>query len=322
MKEKLIIKDLKKSYVDFKVDLSFDVYEGEPLSLLGPSGSGKTTTLHMIAGFVAPDSGSIIKDGIDITNLPPEKRNIGIVFQDYALFPYLNVFSNIAFGLKVKGMPNSEIKEQVENIAKALEIEKLLKKYPDNLSGGEKQRVALARAMIVKPDILLMDEPLSSLDAKIRERLREDLKSFHKRFGITIIYVTHDQTEAMYLSERIVVLSHGEIEQIGNAIDVYYHPRTEFVRDFVGKINHIRFQGNDIFIRPEDIDISRTHGDIKGRVKGIFYLGGISEVRVETESDAITVVKLTREIFNLKEGEDVYLNLGIEEKKNFKYGGD
>ena len=318
MKEKLIIKDLKKSYVDFKVDLSFDVYEGELLSLLGPSGSGKTTTLHMIAGFVAPDSGSIIKDGIDITNFPPEKRNIGIVFQDYALFPYLNVFSNIAFGLKVKGMPNSEIKEQVENIAKALEIEKLLKKYPDNLSGGEKQRVALARAMIIKPDILLMDEPLSSLDAKIRERLREDLKSFHKRFGITIIYVTHDQTEAMYLSERIVVLNRGEIEQIGDAIDIYYHPKTEFVRDFVGKINHIRFQGKDVFIRPEDIDISKTHGHIKGRVKGIFYLGGISEVRVETECDVITVVKLTKEILDLKEGEEVYLNLGIEEKKNFK----
>ena len=318
MKEKIVLKGLKKSYADFSVALSFNVYEGEFLSLLGPSGSGKTTTLHLIAGFVTPDSGSIIKDGADITNLPPEKRNIGIVFQDYALFPYLNVFSNIAFGLKVKGRTNAEIRDLVENIARTLEIEKLLRKSPDKLSGGEKQRVALARAMIVKPDVLLMDEPLASLDAKIRERLREDLKSFHKKFGITIIYVTHDQTEAMYLSERIVLLNQGRVEQIGNAIDIYYHPQTEFVRDFVGKINHVKLKGRDVFVRPEDIGISKMKGDIKGRIKEIFYLGGVSEVRVETESDAITVVKLTKEIIDLKEGEEVYLNFGEERKENFK----
>jgi len=309
MSEKIRVLDISKCYSDFSLKVSFEVYEGEFVSILGPSGSGKTTVLHIIAGFIPPDSGKIIKDGDDITKVQPEKRNIGIVFQDFALFPFLSVYSNIAFGLKLKRLSKKEIDSEVKKIASTFGINNLLGKYPDSISGGEKQRVALARAMITKPDILLMDEPMSSLDAKIGEKLRDELRDFHRRFGITIIYVTHDQTEAMYLSDRIVLMKNGRIEQISSPIKLYYAPETSFAREFIGKINPINVSGEIVYVRPEDIKLSKKKGDLKGTITDIHYLGSTSEIVVKLENSIIFALDLTRNISDLKKEDTVFLTI-------------
>jgi ABC-type Fe3+/spermidine/putrescine transport system ATPase subunit len=314
MREKLKLQEVSKNYQDFSIKVSFVVCEGEFVSILGPSGSGKTTILHIIAGFVAPDAGKIIKDGVDITNVRPEFRNIGIVFQDFALFPFLSVYSNIAFGLKLKHLPNEEIDEEVHKIADVFDIKDILFKYPDSISGGEKQRVALARAMIVKPDVLLMDEPMSSLDAKIAERLRDELIDFHKKFGITIIYVTHDQTEALYISDRIILMNSGFIEQIGTPIELYYHPQTQFAREFVGKINLVDFGSQTRYVRPEDIKLSKEKGNLKGVIVDIHYLGSTCEIIVSLGNSVLSVLDLTRNVGNLKIGDNVFLSFNGENK--------
>jgi len=308
MSEKIRLLDVSKSYSDFSLRVSFEVYEGEFVSILGPSGSGKTTLLHIIAGFISPDSGKIIKDGKDITCVTPEKRNIGIVFQDYALFPFLSVYSNIAFGLRLKRLSRREIDSQVKEIAFTFGIDNILRKYPDSISGGEKQRVALARAMITKPGILLMDEPMSSLDAKIGEKLRDELKDFHRRFGITIIFVTHDQTEAMYLSDRIVLMNGGHIEQIDTPVKLYYEPETSFAREFIGKTNIIHVGEKLLFVRPEDIKISKEKGIFKGTIVEIHYLGSVSEIIVNFESTKVFALDLTRNVSNLKKGDNVFIS--------------
>lgn len=307
--KKIELINVSKDYPDFSINVDFYVSNGEFVSILGPSGSGKTTTLHIIAGFVPQDSGKIIKDGIDISALPPNKRNIGIVFQDYALFPYLTVFSNIAFGLKLKHIKKEEIKQKVYNLAEQLGITHILNKYPEMISGGEKQRVALARAMIVNPDVLLMDEPLSSLDAKIREKLMRDLKSFHKKFHTTIIYVTHDQSEAMYLSERIILMNNGKIDQIGTPIELYEHPKTPFARTFIGKMNRILINGRERYVRPEDI-IIREDGRMQGTIKEIIYLNGIAELYVERDNENVIIRELLRNVRHLKKGDTINFDIG------------
>ena len=221
-------------------DLNLEIKEGEFFTFLGPSGCGKTTTLRSLVGFNIPASGQIIVDGKDVTNAPVDKRNIGMVFQSYALFPTMSVYENIAFGLKVKKMQKAEIDKQVKKVAEKIKIsDAQLKKNVSELSGGQQQRIALARAIVQEPKILCLDEPLSNLDAKLRISLRSELKRLQRELGMTTLYVTHDQDEAMTLSDRIAVFNNGYVEQIGTPYEIYNHSATEFVCDFIGDINRL-----------------------------------------------------------------------------------
>ena len=229
-------------YGDFTAikDLNLEIKEGEFFTFLGPSGCGKTTTLRSLVGFNIPASGQIIVDGKDVTNAPVDKRNIGMVFQSYALFPTMSVYENIAFGLKVKKMQKAEIDKQVKKVAEKIKIsDAQLKKNVSELSGGQQQRIALARAIVQEPKILCLDEPLSNLDAKLRISLRSELKRLQRELGMTTLYVTHDQDEAMTLSDRIAVFNNGYVEQIGTPYEIYNHSATEFVCDFIGDINRL-----------------------------------------------------------------------------------
>ena len=219
---------------------------GEFVSFLGPSGCGKTTTLRMIAGFELPSSGKIQVNGNDITFAPPNKRNVGMVFQSYALFPNMTVADNIGFGLKIAKKPASEIKQRAEEMLTLIHMPGLGNRYPNQLSGGQQQRVALARALAFQPQVLLLDEPLSALDAKIRVSLRQEIRSIQQKLGITTIYVTHDQEEALSLSDRVVVMNNGHIEQVGTPFEIYNFPQTEFVAQFVGTLNSLNAQVQDV----------------------------------------------------------------------------
>jgi iron(III) transport system ATP-binding protein len=234
------LNDIVVKFGDFTAlhDINVHVKEGEFFTFLGPSGCGKTTTLRTITGFIQPVSGSVVVKDKDITHVPIEERNIGIVFQSYALFPTMTVYDNIAFGLKLKKLKKAEIAQKVNDIAKKVDLsEEQLKKAVSQLSGGQQQRVAIARALVTEPSIICMDEPLSNLDAKLRVQLRNELKQMQKDFGITTIYVTHDQEEALTLSDHIAVFNKGVIEQIGTPNEVYNHSATEFVCNFIGDIN-------------------------------------------------------------------------------------
>ena len=217
---------------------NLDVAQGEFVSFLGPSGCGKTTTLRMVAGFEQPSSGTIRLAGKDLTYAKPNERNIGMVFQSYALFPNMTVGQNVGFGLKVRGRPKDEIDARVHEMLELIQLGKLEKRYPYQLSGGQQQRVALARALAIRPQVLLLDEPLSALDAKIRISLRAEIRAIQKELGITAIYVTHDQEEALSISDRIVVMNMGEIEQVGTPFEIYNFPKKQFVANFVGSLNN------------------------------------------------------------------------------------
>ncbi len=220
-------------------DFNLVVERGEFISFLGPSGCGKTTTLRMIAGFEQPTAGQIEVDGEDITFRPPNKRNVGMVFQSYALFPNMSVAGNIGFGLKVRRQPAEAIRKRVDELLKLIHLEGRADRYPFQLSGGQQQRVALARALAIEPQVLLLDEPLSALDAKIRVALRHEIREIQRQLGITTVYVTHDQEEALELSDRVVVMSEGRIEQVGTPFEVYNFPTTAFVASFVGTLNRV-----------------------------------------------------------------------------------
>src|SRR5215207_4582644 len=220
-------------------DFNLDAERGEFVSFLGPSGCGKTTTLRMIAGFETPSSGTIVMDGEDMTYRPPNRRNVGMVFQSYALFPNMTVADNIGFGLRVRKRPRAEIKSRVGELLELIHLPDKGGRYPYQLSGGQQQRVALARALAISPEVLLLDEPLSALDAKIRVALRKEIRTIQRQLGITTVYVTHDQEEAMSLSDRVVVMSEGRIEQIGSPPEIYNFPATPFVASFVGTLNLI-----------------------------------------------------------------------------------
>jgi len=223
-------------------NLSLDVKRGEFLSFLGPSGCGKTTTLRMIAGFVEPDGGTITVMGEDMTDRPPHQRNLGMVFQNYALFPHMTAFDNVAFGLKMRKVGSVERKRRVEQALELVELSAMRHRYPRQLSGGQQQRVALARAIVIEPYVLLLDEPLSNLDAKLRKAMQTELRDLQRRLDITAIYVTHDQEEAMTVSDRIVVMNQGRIMQIGTPGEVYRRPANEFVAGFIGQVNFVRGQ--------------------------------------------------------------------------------
>jgi iron(III) transport system ATP-binding protein len=220
-------------------EVSLDIHSGEFLTLLGPSGCGKTTTLRLIAGFEIPSDGRILLDDVDITTQPPNKRDMALVFQNYALFPHMSVFDNVSYGLQTRSVSKDEIKRRVEAVLKLMSLEELGKRRPNQLSGGQQQRVALARSLVVEPRILLFDEPLSNLDAKLRMQMRSEIHQLQRRLKITSIYVTHDQIEAMALSDRIVVMNQGRIEQIGTPDEIYRRPSTRFVADFIGRANFV-----------------------------------------------------------------------------------
>jgi len=235
----LTLSNISKQFADTYAvqDFNLDIDKGEFVSFLGPSGCGKTTTLRMVAGFEIPTAGKIILDGADITNKAPNQRHVGMVFQSYALFPNMTVSQNIGFGLRVRKANESEIKDRVKEMVSLVNLEKHADKYPFQLSGGQQQRVSLARALAIRPNVLLLDEPLSALDAKIRVSLRAEIRSIQKRLGITAIFVTHDQEEALSISDRIVVMYDGNVEQVGTPFEIYNFPRTPFVANFVGSLN-------------------------------------------------------------------------------------
>ena len=249
MTENLVLKDISKSFDKFKAvkKINLEVSKGEFLTLLGPSGCGKSTTLRMIAGFEAPTDGEIIYNGNVINDLTPQKRNFGIVFQSYALFPHMKVSDNIAFGLKMHKYPKDKIDSRVNELLDIVGLKNAKHKYPPELSGGMQQRVALARALAPSPEVLLLDEPLSALDAKIRVKLRAEIKELQTELGITTIYVTHDQEEALAISDRVVIMNHGTIEQIDVPVEIYKKPTSKYVADFVGTSNFFegkyRFSG-------------------------------------------------------------------------------
>ena len=280
------LNDIVVKFGDFTAlhDINVHVKEGEFFTFLGPSGCGKTTTLRTITGFIEPASGSVIVKGRDITHVPIEDRNIGIVFQSYALFPTMTVYDNIAFGLKVKKVKKAEIDQRVREIARKVDLsDEQLQKAVSQLSGGQQQRVAIARALVTNPAIICMDEPLSNLDAKLRVQLRNELKKMQKDFGITTIYVTHDQEEALTLSDRIAVFNKGYIEQIGTPNEVYNFSQTEFVCNFIGDINRLgegvlkelKAAGADVdlnkhnYIRLERLHVNQTPAEGEVSLKGV-----------------------------------------------------
>ncbi|MED1788872.1 MULTISPECIES: ABC transporter ATP-binding protein [Brevibacillus] len=215
------------------------IEQGEFISLLGPSGCGKTTTLNMIAGFLDPDQGDLLIKGKKMNGVPPYKRELGMVFQTYSLFPHMTVGENIGYGLKLRKISKAEQKDRIRKVLELVKLPHVADRYPKQLSGGQRQRIAIARALVVEPSLLLLDEPLSNLDAKLREELRDELKRLHQEIGVTTIFVTHDQEEALSLSDRIVVMNYGRVEQIGRPHEIYNHPATEFVHTFIGKSNRI-----------------------------------------------------------------------------------
>ena len=318
----LSISNAVKTFGENTVVKGFDlaVEKGEFVSFLGPSGCGKTTVLRLIAGFERPTSGTIRIAGRDVTGLAPNKRRIGMVFQAYALFPNMNVFGNIAFGLKIAGMTSSEIEARVHKMLSLIGLTHLAERYPYEMSGGQQQRVALARALAPEPQVLLLDEPLSALDAKIRVSLREEIRAIQRELGITTVFVTHDQEEAMSMSDRIVVMNGGRADQVGTPSEIYNRPRTRFVAGFVGTLNVLRAQvdrpsaqtvriggttvqltqpvttadaqGNlSLALRPEALSLTPSETrdvTFEGLVKSVNFMGSVIRIRMQVGDEQIS----------------------------------
>lgn len=324
-------------------DFNLDVEKGEFVSFLGPSGCGKTTTLRMIAGFDLPTTGTVQLDGEDITYKAPNQRNVGMVFQSYALFPNMTIGQNIGFGLQVRKSDAAGIKQRVDEMLALVHLEKHKDKYPYQLSGGQQQRIALARALAISPRVLLLDEPLSALDAKIRVELRQEIRRIQQATNITTVYVTHDQEEALSLSDRVVVMSQGRVEQVGTPVQIYNHPSTEFVAQFVGQLNllpvsdvdlsgptcklggqTVRFDHSTermlseqprLAIRPEELRIGAGDGGnvLNGSVESVMFLGAVVRMRVN-----IGGALLSADLFNTRSaslpraGDGVQVNFPVE----------
>ena len=318
-------------------DFDLTVKDGEFVSLLGPSGCGKTTSLRMIAGFERATEGEIyigdhcVSSHLKNTFVPPEKRDIGMVFQSYAVWPHMTVTENVAYPLKIQKVPKEERAARVAEMLKLVHLDEYGSRYPHQLSGGQQQRVALARALVMRPGLLLLDEPLSNLDAKLRESMRFEISSIQKELGITVIYVTHDQSEAMTMSDRVVVMSRGVIQQIGTPYEIYRNPANKMVADFIGLVNFVEgeVQGDRVYIsgtgvsfpntsgitgsatiavRPENITMSRTSGTIEGTLVHRFYLGDAVDYRVQCKHHVIRVIVKGAELKEFTDGEKVYLD--------------
>jgi iron(III) transport system ATP-binding protein len=327
--------------------LNLEIKDGEFFTFLGPSGCGKTTTLRMIAGFYYPTKGVVRFGDKDMTRVPPEKRNTGMVFQNYALFPHMTVFENIAFGLKVRKIASNELKARVQEVLRKVRLEKYADRQVSQLSGGQQQRVALARALVIEPEILLLDEPLSNLDAKLRDEMRSEILRLQKEYKITTIYVTHDQAEALSMSDRIAVFNFGVCHQVGTPSEIYNEPANDFVASFIGEINLLpvkvdQVEGNRVTvsagekqyvvhnnpfnfnrehqdgelalsIRPESIRILAEKADrpnvFQGKVEDVQFFGTIILVRVTVNGLLLDVNLLNHVSANLKPGADVWVEL-------------
>ncbi len=302
----LEIKNLTKKYGDFYAikDINFSLEKGELLCLLGPSGCGKSTILKGIGGFIEVE-GNIILNGKDITHTPPEKRGVATVFQSLGLFPHMNVIENIKYGLKFNGTPKNKRDEMAEEMLKTLGLEGFGKRMINELSGGQRQRVALGRSMIVGPELLLLDEPLSSLDAKLQKSMRQEIRDFQKKFDITTIFVTHNQEEAFEIADKIILLNEGKIMQTGVAKEIYEHPANEFVLDFIGSSNTLE----DGYARPEDITLGS--GSTKARIKNIIFKGSFTEVILDTEYGDLTAFTMDDEDLKI----DDEINIDIKREK-------
>ncbi|MGV0717116.1 TOBE-like domain-containing protein [Mycolicibacterium sp. XJ662] len=323
MTNAITVRGANKRYGDFAAldNVDFDVPSGSLTALLGPSGSGKSTLLRAIAGLDQPDTGTITINGRDVTNVPPQRRGIGFVFQHYAAFKHLTVRDNVAFGLKIRKRPKAEIKEKVDNLLDVVGLTGFQTRYPNQLSGGQRQRMALARALAVDPQVLLLDEPFGALDAKVREDLRVWLRHLHEEVNVTTVLVTHDQSEALDVADRIAVLNKGRIEQVGSPTQVYDQPANAFVMSFLGAVSSL----NGSLVRPHDIRVGRTPemaiaasedsiaatGVVRATIDRIVMLG--FEVRVEltnAASNTSFTAQITRgdaEALALKEGDTVYV---------------
>ncbi|KAF5435295.1 molybdate/tungstate transport system ATP-binding protein [Candidatus Methanophagaceae archaeon] len=342
LKKMIRIENISKDLGEFFLrDVTLNINEGEYFVILGPTGAGKTILLETIAGIYRPDSGRIILDDRDITGIPPRERSIGMVYQDYILFPFLTVEENIGFGLKSRKMGKGEIKRKVDELANLLGVSHLSHRYPATLSGGEQQKVAIARAIAIEPRVLLLDEPLSALDSRTRDYLREELKRVKEEFGITMIHVTHDQTEALVLADRIAVMMQGRIMQVGTPHEVFNKPLNNDLADFVGVENILsgvvrnnedgvadieiadigsnifavsEYHAGDavkVFLRPEEIILSRhkedstARNDIKGRINELHDIGPLTRVQMDTGLVAL-ITKRSRESLGLQIGNEVY----------------
>jgi putative spermidine/putrescine transport system ATP-binding protein len=308
-------------------EFNLDVEQGEFISLLGPSGCGKTTMLRIVAGFEKPSAGKIIVQGHDLTHMPPNKRHMGMVFQSYALFPHMTAAGNVGYGLRVAGKPKAEVDQRVKEMLELVQLSQFGSRYPYQLSGGQQQRVALARALAIRPQLLLLDEPLSALDAKVRAEVREEIRRIQTQLEITTIFVTHDQEEAMSVSDRVVVMSRGQIEQVGKPFDIYNYPRTVFVASFVGTLNQLHCVVTDpkagkvtyhdqvmatpgpidqpagtpvvLMLRPEELRLgSGGENQIAGEVKSVSFQGSVVRVRLTPTASANGHTSLTLDLFN------------------------
>jgi len=330
-------------------DVNLEVKTGELVTILGPSGCGKTTTLRMIAGFEYPTSGSILIGDKDVAKIPPNKRGLSMVFQSYALFPHLTIYENVAYGLRVQKLPAREIRERTERALDLMQLTTMAKRYPSQVSGGQQQRIALARAIVIEPSVLLFDEPLSNLDAKLREYMRDELRKLQKRLGITSLYVTHDQSEAMAISDRVVIMKEGRIRQVGTPREIYAFPQSRFVADFMGKANFLEVEvlgtngesaridiGGKTFIvpragrvrpnsgsallvvRPEAlrlISLANVENEIplKGCVDRFTYFGNIARYEVATENGPLLIESYNPEASSIfEEGDNVGVLIDFE----------
>jgi sulfate/thiosulfate transport system ATP-binding protein len=310
----IVVESVSKQFGNFKAleQVSVEIKTGGLVALLGPSGSGKSTLLRLIAGLEVPDTGKIFLTGKDATHASVQERNIGFVFQHYALFKHLSVRKNIAFGLEIQKAPKAKIKAKVEELLELVQLAGLGDRYPSQLSGGQRQRVALARALAVEPKVLLLDEPFGALDAKVRKDLRVWLRRLHDEVHVTTVFVTHDQEEAMEVSDEIVVMNKGQIEQVGSPAEVYDHPATPFVMSFIGPVNVLPsssgiFQGNgfdsphpEVFLRPQDVMIE-THANgssVGARVSRIIHLGWEVQAELTLDDGQVVAAHLTRDRFD------------------------
>jgi len=315
----ITVSNINKQFNKFRAlnNINLEIESGELVALLGPSGCGKTTLLRIIAGLEVPDSGNIIFHGEDVSKHDVRKRNVGFVFQHYALFRHMSVFDNVAFGLKMKAKKErpskSQIQEKVMQLLKMVQLDWLADRYPEQLSGGQRQRIALARALAVEPKILLLDEPFGALDAKVRKELRRWLARLHDEVHLTSVFVTHDQEEAMEVADRIVVMNHGQIEQIGTPSEVYENPANDFVYHFLGDSNSLILPNNQqIMFRPHEINITNTPNPdyLKAHVKEIRNLGAIVRLTLQIEhQEQLIEIEINKDhgvLNNLQTGAKVY----------------